>query len=101
MRVGPAAGAFARVFDALCLARNIPDRAPAQSGITRHSQEMEIERGLASLVFFSVNVSTPSSSCAVILSRSTLLPSVNERRKCPTLYSVWRGSRPLYFLKSI
>ena len=42
-------------------------------------QLTEMRRGTASFTFGSVNVSTPSSSCALILSRSILPESVNPR----------------------
>ena len=51
-------------------------------------QPIEILRGIASFAFFKVRVRTPSSSFALICCRSILFDSVNDRAKCPTLYSV-------------
>src|ERR1700720_3332817 len=47
-----------------------------------------MRRGVTSFDFFSVTVSTPSLSSAVILSWAILLDNVKARWKCPTLYSV-------------
>jgi len=51
-------------------------------------QPISIRLGAASRVFLSVNVSTPSSSSALICCWSILFDRVNDRAKWPTLYSV-------------
>src|SRR3954465_7778695 len=51
-------------------------------------QPTEILRGIASCAFFRVRVRTPSSSLALICCWSILFDNVNDRAKCPTLYSV-------------
>jgi len=69
--------------------RPTTEGAAIRGWMTRQcAQPISIRLGAASRVFFSVSVSTPSSSWALICCWSILLDSVKDRAKWPTLYSV-------------